>query len=126
MNKFNTKFLSAGIAFIIFFTGCRYNSEEELFGITPPCDTTNVTYSTTITGIINSNGCLACHVGPAPSGNFTLSTYTDVKAKVDDGRLWGAINHFPGFSPMPQGGSKLTQCEIDRINAWISAGAPNN
>lgn len=114
------------VTIIVFTSSCKYNSEEELFGTNAPCDTSNVTYSNTITSIIIVNGCLNCHVGPSPSGNFTLTSYADVKAKVDDGRLWGAINHMPGFSPMPQGGNKLTNCEINRIKAWIDAGAPNN
>jgi hypothetical protein len=107
-------------------SGCRYNSEEQLFGVKGPCDTTNVTYSVTINGILSANTCLACHVGPAPAGNFALTSYADVKNKVSDGTLWGAINHLPGFSPMPQGGNKLTQCEIDKIKTWIEAGAPQN
>ena len=111
----------------ILIGSCKYNSEEELFGTNNgPCDTSNVTYSNTITSIIVANGCLNCHVGPSPAGNFTLTSYSDVKAKVDDGRLWGAINHLPGFSSMPQGGNKLTNCEINKIKTWIDAGSPNN
>ena len=130
MNRTAKGFYLFTLLFLILLTtiigSCKYNSEEELFGTKAPCDTSNVTYSNTITSIIVANSCLNCHVGPSPSGNFTLTSYTDVKAKVDDGRLWGAINHSPGFSPMPQGGNKLTNCEINKIKAWIDAGAPNN
>ena len=38
------------IAGFVFLTGCYYDVEEELYGT---CHTGNVTYSTTITGIIN-------------------------------------------------------------------------
>jgi hypothetical protein len=127
MNRLKKIICACLIAFSpLLFFGCHYNSEEELFGTKTPCDTTNITYSSTITAIINNNGCLSCHVGPAPAGNFTLSSYADVKAKVDDGKLWGAINHLPGFSPMPQGGNKLSNCELTKIMLWINAGAPNN
>jgi hypothetical protein len=118
--------LPALLICIALLAGCKYNSEDELFGINKPCDTTNVTFGITINSIINANGCTNCHTGPSPAGNFTLTGYADIKAQVDNGKLWGAINHLPGFSPMPQGGSKLTQCEIDRIQAWINAGAPDN
>jgi hypothetical protein len=55
-----------------------------------------------------------------------LDTYAGVKAKVDDKRLWGAINHFDTFSPMPQGYGKMSDCDIKKVGAWINAGAPNN
>jgi hypothetical protein len=27
---------------------------------------------------------------------------------------------------MPQNSGKISQCEIDKVQAWINAGAPNN
>jgi len=89
------------------------------------CDSTNITFSGTIRPII-TNKCLGCHSGTPPQGNINYSTYNGVKAKVDDGRLWGAINHLPGFSAMPKGGTKLSDCEIKQFKKWIDAGAPNN
>lgn len=89
------------------------------------CDSSNFTFSGSIRTIIN-NKCLGCHSSTAAQGNINFSTYTGVKAKVDDGRLWGAINHFPGFSPMPKNGNKLSDCEITLFRKWIATGAPNN
>jgi len=89
------------------------------------CDSTNVTFSGTVRPII-TNKCLGCHSGTPPQGNINYSSYAGVKTKVDDGRLWGAINHLPGFSPMPKGGNKLSACEINQFKKWIAAGAPNN
>ncbi|HEY0042025.1 MAG TPA: c-type cytochrome domain-containing protein [Flavisolibacter sp.] len=89
------------------------------------CDTTTVTFNSTIKTIIN-NKCVGCHSGNPPQGGINLTTHAGVKAKVSDGRLWGAINHFPGFSPMPKGGTKLSDCEIRQFKKWIDAGSPNN
>jgi len=89
------------------------------------CDTLNVTYAVTIRNII-SNKCQGCHNGAGASAGIDLSTYTGVKAKITDGRLWGAINHLPGFSPMPKNGAKLSDCEITQVRKWIDAGSPNN
>lgn len=89
------------------------------------CDTAAVTFSGSVKNILN-NKCLGCHSGTAASGGINLSVYAVVKAKVDDGRLWGAINQLPGYSPMPKGGSKLSDCEIAQFRKWIAAGAPNN
>lgn len=93
--------------------------------ISSSCDTANVTYSGAIRNII-SNKCQGCHSGANPSGGFDYSTYNGVKARVDDGKLWGAVNHVQGFSPMPKNGSKLSDCELGQIKKWIDAGAPNN
>ncbi|MFL5774217.1 MAG: hypothetical protein ACJ75F_13730 [Flavisolibacter sp.] len=105
-------------------SGCYYDSEEELYGT--GCDTTNVTYSVTINTIINNYGCLTCHSGPTSISGFSLQGYTNLKAKVDDQRLLGAINHENGFAAMPQGMPKMNQCDINKVKAWVDAGAPNN
>lgn len=89
------------------------------------CDTTQFTYNTTIKPII-VNYCQGCHSGTAAQGGIDLSTYSGIKARVDDGRLWGAINHFSGYSPMPKNGNKLADCEITQIRKWIESGASNN
>jgi uncharacterized membrane protein len=89
------------------------------------CDTLNVTYSTSIRNII-SNKCQGCHSSSAPAGGFDYTTYAGVKARVNDGKLWGAVNHLPGYSPMPKNGAKLSTCELAQIKKWIDAGAPNN
>ena len=119
----NRKFLT-GIIALTLLTGCHYDVEEELYGT---CNTTNVTYSTTIRNILTNNACLNCHGTPASNGApFSLEGYANVKAQVDAHRLFGAINHENGFAPMPQGGPKMNQCDINKVKAWIDAGAPNN
>lgn len=108
-------------------TGCYYHIEEELYPNNPgACAPLQVTFSSTINSILVNNGCIGCHGGIAPSGNISLEGHALVKRKVDDGTLWGAVNHLPGFSPMPQGGNKMNSCDISRIKAWIDAGSPNN
>jgi hypothetical protein len=93
--------------------------------VSATCDTANVTYAATIKNLV-SNKCQGCHSGSAPGGGIDFSTYAGVKAKINDGKLWGAVNHMPGFSPMPKGGTKLSTCELAQIKKWIDAGAPNN
>jgi cytochrome c551/c552 len=106
-------------------SGCYYDSEEGLYGVTN-CDTTNVTYSVTISGIMNKYNCLSCHAGNAALGGFSLEGYNNVKAKVTDNRLFGAITHANGFAPMPQNANMMSDCDINKVKAWIEAGAPNN
>ena len=90
------------------------------------CDASGaVTFSSGIIPILSSK-CTGCHGSNNPQAGINLSIYSGVKAKVDDGRLWGAVNHLSGFSPMPKNGSKLSDCEIAKIKKWMDSGAPNN
>jgi ribosomal protein S16 len=89
------------------------------------CDSVNVTYSSTIKSIISAK-CQGCHSSTAPANGYDFTQYAVVKARVTDGKLWGAINHLPGYFPMPKNGNKLSDCEIAQVRRWINAGAPNN
>jgi hypothetical protein len=116
----------------IFMISCSNDSEDMLTtpppggGGNPSCDTTTVTFAGTITPLLNSYGCTNCHSGTSAPGNILLTSYNGVKAKINDGRLWGAINHLAGFRPMPQGGNKMNDCDINKFRAWINRGALNN
>lgn len=90
------------------------------------CDTTAVSFSADIQPIIEQNCYNGCHSGANPTSGFLLTSYSAVKLKVDDGRLFGAVDHQAGFVAMPQIGSKLSDCNLDLIKTWIDDGAPNN
>ena len=88
----------------------------------------DVSYSFTIKPVLQSN-CYTCHSNANASGfgaNIRLEDYNDVKAVSDDGRLLGSIRHESGYSPMPKGGSKLSDCTILQIEIWIENGSQNN
>jgi hypothetical protein len=55
-----------------------------------------------------------------------LENYADVQTQVKSGQLMGTINHASGFQAMPQGGGKLTDCEISKLQRWIDNGILNN
>jgi hypothetical protein len=120
--KRNILILAVIVSFIV--SSCYYHKEDILYGT--KCDTTHVTYSSTIKSLLNSYGCLGCHIGGSPPGGINLETYTNVKTMIDNGRLYGAITHSPGFRPMPDGAAQMNSCDINKIKAWIDAGAPNN
>lgn len=85
------------------------------------CDTVNIKYSTFVSPLVQ-NKCQGCHTSTAP----LLTNYTQVKASVQTGKFWGSITHASGYSGMPKGSNKLADCELNKINAWIKAGALNN
>ncbi len=107
-------------------SSCYRDVEEVLYPSTGNCETSGVTYANTVAPLLQSNGCVGCHNGPAPSGNISLDNFNGVKAVALNGKLYGAINHSGGFSPMPQGGPKMSACNISKIKAWIDSGSVNN
>lgn len=110
------------------FMSCYYDNSQELYG-TAVCTTVNISYTNGISEVIARNTCLGCHSGTSPAGGFKLQTYADVKAKGLETRsgtsvLLGALQHLPNFTPMPQGLSQISQCDINKIQEWIKAGMP--
>jgi hypothetical protein len=105
-------------------SACYYDSEEELYG-TVECNLNDITYTTAVLPIIEDN-CYACHNASANFGNVTLEGHAQLKKYVDNGQLLGAIKHESGFSAMPKNLAKLLDCEIEKIEAWVDAGALNN
>ena len=111
---------------LVVTTGCYYDKEDLLYPQSGNCDNTNSTYSTVVQPALQTYGCVGCHSGPAPSGNILLTTYANINTYVQNGKLYGSITHNTGYSAMPQGGSKMNACIINKIKAWIDAGALNN
>lgn len=110
---------------VMISNSCYYDSEEYVYPNPTACDTTNVTYSGTVAPLLAAN-CNACHSTSAPSAGIITDNYTGLQPIITNGKFYGAINHQPGFSPMPQGGNKLSSCDLARIDAWLNAGALNN
>jgi hypothetical protein len=109
-------------------TGCYYDSEERLYPkLYNPCDDIEVTFSSTVTTILQP--CQSCHSNSASSdegGGIRLEKYADVMTVVKNGKLMGSVKHDKKFIPMPDGGSKLPACEIAQLQKWIDNESPNN
>ena len=116
--------LNLSLITVSLFFSCTYDSREEVEPMTP-CDTTNVTFALTIKPILEAK-CIACHSGLAPTNGLDYEKYSDVALVANDGRLVGAINHSPGFEPMPRFAPKLPACDIKKIEKWVNDGALNN
>jgi len=113
---------------VITISGCYYDVEEDLYpdnGGGTGCDTSAVTYALKVKPIIDQN-CMNCHSQASQQGNVVLETHPDIVTYANSGQLLGAIKHQPGFSPMPQGGAKLNDCNILIIEKWVQSGSPNN
>ena len=115
--------------FSILLLSCSKSNEEDLNqnqGTNPSnCSTLNVSYSSDISPILQSN-CNSCHSSLSPLGSVITDNYTGLKRIAENGLLIGTITHASGFSPMPLGTAKLSSCDIKKIKAWINQGLKNN
>ena len=116
--------ITIGSLMILILTSCYYDVEEELYP-TLECESLDMSYANDIVPLISEN-CYVCHATNIAFGNVILDSYSNILVQVDNGRLVGAINRMPGFAPMPQSANKLLDCNIEKIESWINAGAPNN
>lgn len=116
-----------GISVMAIITSCTKQNEEELQPKVnqPLCDTLNMMYTKDVLPIITSN-CYSCHGNGNTEGGMNLDGYVRLKRQVDNNVLINVIKHSPGYAQMPQGQPKLSQCDINKIEAWINRGALNN
>ena len=123
--------LSLAALLIITLVGvssCYYDKADLLYsGNAGPCTDSSgtVSYAQKVVPLLQQY-CYSCHTGNFPSGNQLMGTYTSDKAMAMNGMLYGTIAHSAGYSPMPQGMAKMTNCQIAVIKKWIDSGTLNN
>lgn len=119
-----TIFFSTLLALAFVFQGCYYDNEETLYPVSG-CDTTNITYSKTITSIMSSK-CNTCHNVSIASGGVVTENYAGLSVVAANGKLWNAVKWIDNISNMPQGQDQLPECDLTKIDLWIKAGFPEN
>jgi uncharacterized membrane protein len=117
--------LSALLLLAVLFFACSKENEQALQNNHTACDTTAASYSAHVKPILE-NECYACHTSSIASGGIVLDTYSGVKTVASNGRLVGAVTHSSGFTPMPLGRTKISDCNINTIKAWVNRGMVNN
>lgn len=113
--------------YALYNTSCTNKKEVEAY---PNfiCDTTNARFSVEVKDVFTRN-CYNCHSAANANslgGGTNLENYGTVRAFARSGILLGNITFAPGANPMPKGGSKISNCDIDKIRAWINRGSLNN
>jgi hypothetical protein len=100
--------------------GCKDYNKIDLY---PPCDTTLIGYADDIQPIFFAN-CIPCHSVANAFGGIVLETLEGATIPAQNGLLLKAVTHDPTVVPMPKGGGKLGDCEINKITRWINLGEP--
>lgn len=117
------KFLLFLIVASCLFTKCTYDNEEDIY----VCDTLDVQYASVVQPILDDNGCLDCHNSNFLSeGDIVLDSYESLVEVVESGAFLGAVEHQPGYEPMPYNEPKMDECTINKLKAWINDGMPDN
>lgn len=112
------------IPLMISLFSCTHDSEVTPYPNPPNpdpvvCDSAIVTYNGTIIPILDAN-CFSCHSGQTPEGGLDLSNYDQLAFVAQNGSLLGSIRHEPGYSAMPKGLPKLSDCDIALIAKWVN------
>ena len=108
---------------LVMVYSCSY-SKKEL--VQAPCVLDSiVSYQTKVAPIIQKN-CFTCHSSASNISGILLETHDQLKFYADNGYLYGTISHAAGFNAMPNGGTKLSDCDIATIQKWINTGAKDN
>ncbi len=89
------------------------------------CATDNMSYLNDIQPILAAS-CIGCHSGTSPQGGILLNSHASVVAMAQNGKLLGSVKQDPGFIAMPPAGNGLSDCSINRLQAWIDQGMLNN
>lgn len=99
--------------------GCYYDVEEELYPTS--CTGIDPSWSASVSPLI-AQRCSGSSCHSAGSANGEVTTYAQVKALVDNGKF---RNRVLVLRDMPDG-SSLDKCQLEMLQAWVDAGAPNN
>jgi len=124
------RYLLVSIVFLAIVYSCTKDKGlipvEEVSTSTNPGDTacsSNISYSLHISPITSSKCALpACHGGPTYPN---LTNYANFKSYLD-ASAGTTLKSYVSSGNMPQGGPKLSDCEIKKFYAWVDAGYPNN
>lgn len=104
---------------------CYYDNEEDLYGSTTNCETSDVRYSVEIKQLMESK-CFSCHkLGEASYSGISLEDHSSVQDYANDGSLMDRLTTSDATKLMPPG-SPLSSCEVKKVEAWINAGALDN
>ncbi len=101
------------ITTVFFFAACSTTKNA----------TASYTYTKDVKAVIDEQCGNKCHNAERPADGIDLTTYEKVKDQAMNGKLIPAIQHMEGVEPMPKKNPKLDDATIERIVAWVAAGA---
>lgn len=96
-----------------------YLAEANCTGI----DANTNTYTAAIEPIMTANCAFGgCHNTPSANNDVITDTYTGTRKAFEQQPGLCAIHHGIGCTPMPFGGGKLSDSDIQKIDCWAKNG----
>jgi len=121
-----TKIVSTVLMLLLVATGCSWDNEVDLYPDSALCDTLDISYRDDVVPIL-STSCYSCHSNanaPDFAYGIAFEDYEDVVAGSE--LILGAVKHEAGYPAMPKGAPQLDSCSINKLEAWVKAGTPDN
>ncbi len=107
-------------SFATFFFSCRKDKVEDSQGISEDCPEL-VSYTSNIQTFLTLNcSTSGCHNANSNAAGYVFETYAQAEEHADI--ILSVIRHESGVSAMPQGGPKLADSTIRKMNCWINQG----
>ena len=120
---------------VVILNACYYDNLDEMHPAIATCDTMGtVSYANDISSImLHSCGSsdLGCHNGQSSESGYGLGNYNDLITSISNSTdFLGTITHSPDISTskwMPKNSSsKIDDCSIQKITAWLNRGKLDN
>tara|TARA_B100001750_G_scaffold55535_1_gene43826 strand:- start:110 stop:490 length:381 start_codon:yes stop_codon:yes gene_type:complete len=119
------------IVAMVFFVGCEENVEEDYNNgsengmPTYDCDELRSYYTGSVQPILDSKGCTGCHATSGPAGGLALDSFESVHSGIVHGSVLDRVGREPGEPGfMPQGGTKLSQDQLDILQGFSGMECP--
>jgi hypothetical protein len=129
---FIKSFIPITLFSVIMLTACYNDNEADLYGTTPTatCDLTTAVKFSTVVAPLMTTKCASsgCHSTTSKAAGINLGSYDAIKAYITSSKVTflGSINRTSGYSSMPKGDAKMADCDIKKVESWITAAMPNN
>ena len=119
------------IVAMVFFVGCEQNVEQDYNNgsengmPTYDCDELRSYYTGSVQPILDSKGCTGCHATSGPAGGLALDSFESVHSGIVHGSVLDRVGREPGEPGfMPQGGTKLSQDQLDILHGFSDMECP--
>jgi hypothetical protein len=115
------------ILMISFFTvlySCKKDMVDDDNVTALNCEDT-ISYAQDIQPFLDINcSTSGCHNSTTNAAGYVFEDFEDASLHADI--ILNVIRHDAGFSPMPQGGAKLSDAIIQQMECWVDQGKLNN
>ena len=127
MRKTTIALLLTSLTFVFVAVSCSKDDNGVDYTANADCTAivaTDNTYNNTIKVILDNNNCsdAGCHDAITAAVGVDLTDYTKTKKAFESKDVLCSIHHGSGCEPMPQGGSKMSDSDINKIDCWVKNG----